>query len=77
MEEARRDPDGRCGRMRAASDGLRITAIRRNLVKSLRFGRLVEMSGGTVSGKSTHCPQYILEDAITHGRGAETRIVVT
>ena len=35
------------------------------------------MSGGTGSGKSTQCPQYILESAIANGLGPETRIVVT
>ena len=30
-----------------------------------------------LQGKSTQCPQYILEDAISDGRGAATRIVVT
>ena len=30
-----------------------------------------------VHRKSTQCPQYILEDAIANGRGANTRIVVT
>ena len=76
-EEARRDPDGRHGTMKAARDSLPIAAIRRDLVESLRSGRVAVVSGGTGSGKSTQCPQYILEDAIARGRGAETRIVVT
>ena len=76
-EEARRDPDGRHGTMKAARDSLPIAAIRRDLSESLRSGRVAVVSGGTGSGKSTQCPQYILEDAIARGRGAETRIVVT
>ena len=76
-EEARRNPNGRCGRMRAARDVLPITAVLGDLVESLRSGRVVVVSGGTNFGKSTQCPQSIFEDAITHGRGAKTRIVVT
>jgi len=76
-EEARRDPYGRHGTMKAARDSLPIAAIRRDLVESLRSGRVAVVSGGTGSGKSTQCPQYILEDAIARGRGVETRIVVT
>ena len=76
-EEAHRNPNGRCGRMRAARDVLPITAVLGDLVESLRSGRVVVVSGGTNFGKSTQCPQSIFEDAITHGRGAKTRIVVT
>ena len=62
--------------MRAARDALPITAVRHDLVKSLRFGWVVVMSGGTGSSKSTHCPQYILKDAIARGWGAETHIIL-
>jgi len=31
----------------------------------------------TTQGKSTQCPQYILEDAIAYNKGSDTRIVVT
>jgi len=31
----------------------------------------------TTQGKSTQCPQYILEDAIVNSKGSDTRIVVT
>jgi HrpA-like RNA helicase len=77
VEEAHHDPDGRRGRMRAAHDALPITPVRRDLVKSLRPGRVEVVSGGTSSSKLTQCPLYILEDAIACGRGAKMRIVVT
>ena len=48
-----------------------------NLVESLRSGRVVVVTGGTGSRKSTQCPQYILEDAIACGWGAKMRIIVT
>ena len=38
VEETCRDPDSRHGRMRATRNAPPITAVRRNLVKSLRFG---------------------------------------
>jgi HrpA-like RNA helicase len=38
---------------------------------------VVIIAGGTGSGKSTQCPQYVLEDAIMCGMGLETRIVAT
>ena len=76
-EDAARDPNGRLGRMKRDRESLPIRAIRRDLVESLRSRRVVIIVGGTGSGKSTQCPQYVLEDAIARGVGLETRIVVT
>jgi HrpA-like RNA helicase len=76
-EEAASDPDGRLGRMKNDRESLPIRTIRHDLVESLRSRRVVIVSGGTGSGKSTQCPQYVLEDAIAHGKGAETCIIVT
>lgn len=77
LEEAICNPDGKQGQMKAIRESLPILAIRQDLINSLKSRPVVVVSGGTGSGKSTQCPQYILEDAIANGRGAETRIVVT
>ena len=76
-EEACRDTNNRCSRMRAARDALPITAVRGDLIESLRYRWVVVVSGGTGSGKLTQCPQHILKDTITCGWGGKTRIVVT
>jgi HrpA-like RNA helicase len=75
--KAREDPDGKQGRMKAIRDALSIKAIRQELLDKLKTEQVVVVSGGTGSGKSTQCPQYILEDAIAHGKGVETHIIVT
>ena len=77
LDEAICNPDGKEGIMKTMRESLPILAIRQDLIDSLKSRPVVVVSGGTGSGKSTQCPQYILEDAIANGRGAETRIVVT
>ena len=69
--------EGKQAMIKSARDALPIKTIRQDLLDALRTNQVVVVSGGTGSGKSTQCPQYILEDAILNGRGAETRIVVT
>lgn len=39
--------------------------------------RVIVVSGGTGSGKTTQIPQYILDDAIRNNNGTLTNIVVT
>ena len=71
------DPSGPEAAMRDVREKLPISRIREELCDALRDSPVVVVSGGTGSGKSTQCPQYILEDAVRRGKGAETRIVVT
>ena len=71
------DPAGAEAKMRATREALPIAKIRTELCEALRTNRVVVVSGGTGSGKSTQCPQYILEDAIARGLGPDTRIIVT
>ena len=63
--------------MRETRRALPIVKIKDALTEALRTNQVVVVSGGTGSGKSTQCPQYILESAIANGLGPETRIVVT
>ena len=71
------DPAGAEAKMRATREALPIAKIRTELCEALRTNRVVVVSGGTGSGKSTQCPQYILEDAVARGVGPDTRIIVT
>ncbi|KAL7540793.1 hypothetical protein ACHAXR_010394 [Thalassiosira sp. AJA248-18] len=76
-EKADANPEGKQGQMKIIRDALPIKAIRDDLIDALKSQQVVVVSGGTGSGKSTQCPQYILEDAIFNEKGADTRIVVT
>ena len=71
------DPDSPEAKMRETRDALPIAKIKAELCEALRTSPVVVVSGGTGSGKSTQCPQYILEDAIKRGVGPDTRIIVT
>ena len=76
-QRADADPESREARMRETRRALPIVKIKDALTEALRTNQVVVVSGGTGSGKSTQCPQYILESAIANGLGPETRIVVT
>lgn len=71
------EPDGKHATMKELRDALPITAIREKLLDALKTDQVVVVSGGTGSGKSTQCPQYILEDALLSSNGAKTEIIVT
>ena len=77
LQRALEDEKSPQGVMKAIRDALPIKAIREDLINALRTEQVVVVSGGTGSGKSTQCPQYILEDAIASGQGPNTRIIVT
>ena len=63
--------------MKSLREALPIAGIHEELLTALETERVVVVSGGTGSGKSTQCPQYVLEDALLSGRDANTQIVVT
>ena len=77
LDKAMNNPDSKQGKIKAVRDALPIVELRDQLLEALRTDQVVVVSGGTGSGKSTQCAQYILEDAIANNRGADTRIVVT
>lgn len=56
---------------------LPISQLRSPLLNALQNHSVIVVSGGTGSGKSTQCPQYVLQDAIARGHGPRTRILVT
>ena len=70
-------PEGKEAAIQSVRDALPIRAIRQDLIDVLRTEQVVVISGGTGSGKSTQCPQYILEAAIADGTAADTQIIVT
>ncbi|MCO5595531.1 hypothetical protein L7F22_049576 [Adiantum nelumboides] len=47
------------------------------LLRLLEANRAVIIAGETGCGKTTQCPQFILDDAIAKGKGSECSIVVT
>jgi len=77
LAKSESDPNGKQAELMSIRDKLPIVAIREQLIDALRSNQCVVVSGGTGSGKSTQCPQYILEDAIASGKGTATKIVVT
>lgn len=52
-------------------------AARQKLLDAVRSSRVVLIAGETGCGKTTQVPQFLLDDAIEHGRGSECSIVVT
>ncbi|OEU11976.1 P-loop containing nucleoside triphosphate hydrolase protein, partial [Fragilariopsis cylindrus CCMP1102] len=63
--------------METQRKALPIHNIRNDLIDKLKTSQVIVVSGGTGSGKSTQCPQYILEDAIQNNQGSTTKILVT
>ena len=74
---ANEDIDSEEAKMARFREKLPIIELKEDMLKALETQSVVVVSGGTGTGKSTQCPQYILEDALRKGRGAETKIIVT
>jgi ATP-dependent RNA helicase DHX36 len=75
--KAKEDENSEEAKMARFRGKLPIIELKEDLLKALETQSVVVVSGGTGTGKSTQCPQYILEDALKKGRGAETKIIVT
>ena len=59
------DKDSEEGENGAAfREKLPILELKEDMLKALETQSVVVVSGGTGTGKSTQCPQYILEDAL-------------
>eukprot|EP00929_Paragymnodinium_shiwhaense_P006701 TRINITY_DN110676_c0_g1_i1.p1 TRINITY_DN110676_c0_g1~~TRINITY_DN110676_c0_g1_i1.p1 ORF type:complete len:1160 (-),score=276.15 TRINITY_DN110676_c0_g1_i1:169-3648(-) len=78
MEQARSYAanDGLKG-MRDARAGLPAAGVRAELMQALSRSQVVIVMGETGSGKTTQCPNFILEAACEEGRGGEVSIVCT
>jgi len=74
---ANEDKDSEEAKMARFREKLPILELKEDMLKALETQSVVVVSGGTGTGKSTQCPQYILEDALKKGKGAETKIIVT
>lgn len=63
--------------LQPARQGLPAFSKKDEIVKTVRTHRVTVVEGETGCGKSTQVPQYILDDALLSGKGAETKILVT
>ena len=60
---ANEDIDSEEAKMARFREKLPIIELKEDMLKALETQSVVVVSGGTGTGKSTQCPQYILEDA--------------
>jgi ATP-dependent RNA helicase DHX57 len=64
-------------RSQKARSTLPVSGYKEAVLKLVRENQVVLLSGATGCGKTTQVPQFILEDAISAGRGGHTRILCT
>lgn len=75
LEAYRVDP--KMEKMRATRDNLPITSYKQTILKTIDSKGVTVLTAATGSGKSTQTPQYVLDDFIERGDGANCRILVT
>jgi ATP-dependent RNA helicase DHX29 len=56
---------------------LPMASYKQTLLDTVRDNRVTIISAQTGAGKTTQCPQFLLEDALLDGRGNATQILVT
>ena len=56
---------------------LPMASYKQTLLETVRDNRVTIISAQTGAGKTTQCPQFLLEDALLDGRGREIQILVT
>lgn len=63
--------------MQRQRESLPAFAMRQTIVETVASSQVVVVEGETGSGKTTQVPQYILDDYISRGKGAECNIICT
>jgi ATP-dependent RNA helicase DHX29 len=57
--------------------GLPMASYKDDILETVRSSRVTIISAQTGAGKTTQCPQFLLEEALLEGRANQTQILVT
>ena len=64
-------------KMKATRDSLPISAYREQILDTVRNNAVTILAAETGAGKTTQCPQFLLEEALLDGYGDQTQIICT